>query len=132
MVVIRLSRGGTNKRPFYKIVVADRRASRDGCYLERIGYFNPIAKGSEKRLEINQERVNYWLSKGAKPSERIISLLLELKKPEIIEKRKVKNIARKARLKARAKAEPKAKPEAPAEAVTEAAAPAKEAAEKAK
>jgi small subunit ribosomal protein S16 len=102
MVVIRLSRGGTNKRPFYKVVVADRRASRDGCYLERVGFFNPIAAGKEKRLELNRERVNYWLSKGAQPSERVASLLLELDKPEILEKRKVKNTARKARKTAKA------------------------------
>jgi small subunit ribosomal protein S16 len=101
MVVIRLSRGGTNKRPFYKIVVADRRASRDGCYLERIGYFNPIAAGGEKRLELNKERIDYWMSKGAQPSDRVSSLLLELAKPEILEKRKVKNVARKARKKAK-------------------------------
>ena len=104
MVVIRLSRGGTNKRPFYKIVVADRRASRDGCYLERVGFFNPIATGGEKRLEINSERVNYWLDKGAKPSERVTSLLCELNKPEILEKRRAKNTARKARKKAETKA----------------------------
>lgn len=108
MVVIRLSRGGTNKRPFYKIVVADRRASRDGCYLERVGFFNPIAAGGEKRLELNRERVNYWLDKGAQPSERVTSLLLESDKPEILEKRKVKNTVRKARKKAKAKAQPEA------------------------
>ncbi len=101
MVVIRLSRGGTNKRPFYKVVVADRRASRDGCCLERLGFFNPIAAGGEKRLELNRERVSYWLSKGAQPSERVASLLLEADKPEILEKRKVKNAARKERKKAK-------------------------------
>ena len=104
MVVIRLSRGGTNKRPFYKIVVADRRASRDGCYLERLGYFNPIAAGGEKRLELNRERVNYWIGNGAQPSERVAGLLLELDKPEILEKRKVKNTARKTRQKAKSEA----------------------------
>jgi small subunit ribosomal protein S16 len=103
MVVIRLSRGGTNKRPFYKIVVADRRASRDGCHLERVGFFNPVAAGKEKRLELNRERVTYWLSKGAQPSERVTGLLLELDKPEILEKRKAKNAARKARKKAQVK-----------------------------
>ena len=108
MVVIRLSRGGTNKRPFYKIVVADRRASRDGCYLERVGFFNPIAAGGEKRLELNKERINYWLGKGAQPSERVTNLLFELDKPEILEKRKVKNTARKARKKAKANVQPEA------------------------
>lgn len=104
MVVIRLSRGGTNKRPFYTVVAADRRASRDGSYLERLGYFNPIATGGEKRLELNQERINYWISTGAKPSERVTHLLCELTKPEILEKRKIKSTARKTRLKEKAKA----------------------------
>ena len=83
MVVIRLSRGGTNKRPFYKVVAADSRAARDCRYLEHVGYFNPIAKGGEKRLELNLERVNYWINKGAKPSERIASLINEFSHPEI-------------------------------------------------
>ena len=104
MVVIRLSRGGTNKRPFYRVVVADRRASRDGSYLERLGYFNPIAVGGEKRLELDKERINYWISKGAQPSERVQGLLKELDKPEVLEKRKVKNAARKVRQNAKAKA----------------------------
>lgn len=104
MVVIRLSRGGTNKRPFYTVVAADRRASRDGRYLERLGYFNPIATGGEKRLELNQERINYWVAKGAQPSERVTHLLCELAKPEVLEKRKVKSAARKTRVKEKAKA----------------------------
>ena len=111
MVVIRLSRGGTNKRPFYTVVAADRRASRDGCYLERLGYFNPIATGGEKRLELNQERINYWIGTGAKPSERVMHLLQELAKPEILEKRKAKNTARKTRLKEKAKAAAETKEE---------------------
>lgn len=104
MVVIRLSRGGTNKRPFYTVVAADRRASRDGCYLERLGYFNPIATGGEKRLELNRERINYWMSTGVQPSERVARLLCELDKPEILEKRKTKSVARKLRIKEKAKA----------------------------
>lgn len=103
MVVIRLSRGGTNKRPFYTVVAADRRASRDGCYLERLGYFNPIATGGEKRLELDRERINYWISTGARPSERVVHLLSELDKPEILAKRKVKSNARKTRKKKKAK-----------------------------
>ena len=105
MVVIRLSRGGTNKRPFYTVVAADRRASRDGCYLERLGYFNPIATGGEKRLELDRERISYWISKGAQPSERVTHLLCELDKPELLEKRKVKSTARKTRQKEKAKAQ---------------------------
>ena len=104
MVVIRLSRGGTNKRPFYKIVVADRRESRDGKYLERVGYFNPIAVGGEKRLELDKERVAHWISKGAQPSDRVKNLLCELDKPEVLEKRAVKSEARKTRQKEKAAA----------------------------
>jgi len=113
MVVIRLSRGGTNKRPFYKILAADRRRASGGLYLERLGYFNPIASGCEKRLELDRERLNYWLSSGAQPSERVKSLLRELDNPALVEKRKVKNAARKVRQKA------KAKIKAEAEAVTD-------------
>ena len=104
MVVIRLSRGGTNKRPFYKIVVADRRESRDGKYLERVGYFNPIAVGGEKRLELDKERVAHWISKGAQPSDRVKNLLCELDKPEVLEKRMAKSEARKIKQKEKAAA----------------------------
>jgi len=104
MVVIRLSRGGSKKRPFYGIVAANSRAARDGSYLERLGYFNPIAKGGEKRLEINLERVNYWISTGAQPSERVTVLLQEVNNPAKIEKRQVKTAARKARSQEKVKA----------------------------
>ncbi len=111
MVVIRLSRGGTNKRPFYKIVAADRRFARDGRYIERMGYFNPIAAGGEKRIELDRERINYWVGQGAKPSDRVKSLLRELDNPEILEKRKIKRSARKTRkaVEAKAKIEAEAK-----------------------
>ena len=75
MVKIRLSRGGAKKRPFYQIVVADERNSRDGRYIERVGFFNPVARGNEKPLQINVERVDYWLGQGAQPSERVLNLL---------------------------------------------------------
>lgn len=75
MVVIRLSRGGTKKRPFYYIVVSDRRRSRDGRYIEQLGYFNPIAAGKEVRLHLLRERATYWISKGAQPSERVKELI---------------------------------------------------------
>ncbi len=104
MVVIRLARGGTNKRPFYHVVVSDRRRARDGRYLERVGYFNPIAVGGQTRLQLDKERVAYWISNGAQPSERVSHLLVEIEKPEILEKRKVKAVARKARVKAKSKA----------------------------
>ena len=60
-VRIRLSRGGAKKKPYYRIVVADSRRARDGTFIERVGYFNPISKGKEVRLEINKERVDYCL-----------------------------------------------------------------------
>lgn len=75
MVTIRLARGGAKKRPFFNIVVTDSRNRRDGRYIERVGFFNPIAAGGEIGLSVNQERVTYWLSKGAQASERVASLL---------------------------------------------------------
>lgn len=75
MVVIRLSRGGAKKRPFYQIVVADKRRARDGRCLERIGYFNPIASGKEIRLHLEAERAQYWIAQGAQPSERVQHLI---------------------------------------------------------
>lgn len=75
MVTIRLARGGAKKRPFYNIVVTDRRNRRDGRYIERIGYFNPIASGQAERLVVDRERVDYWLGQGAKASERVTHLL---------------------------------------------------------
>lgn len=75
MVVIRLSRGGAKKRPFYQIVVSDKRCARDGRCIERIGYFNPIAAGKDVRLQLNHERAVYWMSKGAQPSDRVRNLI---------------------------------------------------------
>lgn len=77
MVKIRLSRGGAKKRPFYHIVVTDSRAARDGRNIEQIGYFNPIAKGQEIRLHVNDERTQYWLSVGAQLTDRVSRLLKE-------------------------------------------------------
>lgn len=77
MVTIRLARGGSKKRPFYHVHVTDSRNSRDGRYIERIGFFNPIARGQEERLRIDAERVDYWVSKGAQVSERVTKLLKE-------------------------------------------------------
>ncbi|QBQ56260.1 30S ribosomal protein S16 [Nitrosococcus wardiae] len=75
MVTIRLARGGAKRRPFYSIVVADKRNKRDGRHIERLGYFNPVASGGEVPLQIDMERVNYWLSQGAQPSERVAHLI---------------------------------------------------------
>ena len=80
MVTIRLSRGGAKKRPFYTVVVTDSRNRRDGRCIERIGFFNPIASGSETRLNLDQERLQYWLGNGAQPSERVVSLIAEARK----------------------------------------------------
>lgn len=75
MVTIRLSRGGSKKRPFYHLTVTDSRSSRDGRYIERVGFFNPVAKGQEERLRIDNDRIAYWVEKGAKCSDRVAKLL---------------------------------------------------------
>ena len=77
MVTIRLARGGAKKRPFYHLIVTNSRNPRDGRFVERIGFFNPVAAGAEVKLSVNQERANYWLSQGAQPSERVAKLLKE-------------------------------------------------------
>jgi small subunit ribosomal protein S16 len=75
MVTIRLARGGSKKNPYYYLTVADSRSARNGRFIERLGFFNPTARGQEEKLRIDMERVNYWRSKGAQPSERVASLL---------------------------------------------------------
>jgi len=75
MVTIRLARGGSKKRPFYHLTVTDSRNSRDGRFIERVGFFNPIARGQEERLRVNRERVDFWLGQGAQASERVAQLL---------------------------------------------------------
>lgn len=75
MVSIRLSRAGAKKNPFYHLVVTDSRNRRDGRYIERLGYFNPVGKPHEENLRIDLERIDYWLSQGARPSERVAGLL---------------------------------------------------------
>ena len=73
---IRLSRGGAKKRPFYRIVVADSRSPRDGRFIERLGTYNPmVAKDSETRITLKEDRIKYWLSQGAKPSDRVARFL---------------------------------------------------------
>ena len=78
MVTIRLARSGAKKRPFYHIVAADSRSKRDGRCIERLGYFNPLALGQEQTLKLERERIDYWLSQGARPSARVAKLI---KKP---------------------------------------------------
>lgn len=79
-VSIRLSRGGAKKRPYYRIVVADSRASRDGKYLEQIGTYNPLLpKDSGERVKLNEDRARYWLGVGAQPSDSVVRLLQQVK-----------------------------------------------------
>lgn len=75
MVTIRLARGGSKKRPFYHFTITDVRNSRDGRFIERVGFFNPVARGQEERLRVDVERVEYWLSQGAQPTDRVRKLL---------------------------------------------------------
>jgi small subunit ribosomal protein S16 len=75
MVTIRLARGGSKKRPFYSIVVADQRRMPRGRFIERVGFFNPMASGKDTELRVNLERVNFWIEKGARPSERVAQLV---------------------------------------------------------
>lgn len=77
MVTIRLARGGAKKRPFYQVVVTDSRNARDGRFIERVGFFNPIATGKEERLRVNADRYQYWVAQGAQPSERVAALVKE-------------------------------------------------------
>ena len=74
MIVVRLARGGSKKRPFYHFHVADRREPRDGKYIERLGFFNPLARGGEEEMRLDTARLEYWLGQGAKMSDRVKSL----------------------------------------------------------
>lgn len=80
MVTIRLARGGSKKSPFYHLTVTDSRNRRDSGYIERVGYYNPMARGAELPLSIDMPRVEYWLGQGAKPSDRVASLIKRHKK----------------------------------------------------
>ena len=77
MVTIRLSRGGAKKQPFYHIVVTDSRKARDGRSIERLGFFNPVARGQEERLRLDLDRVDYWTGVGAQVSDRVKTLVSE-------------------------------------------------------
>lgn len=80
MVTIRLSRGGSKKRPFYHITVADGRRSRDGRFIERLGFFNPVARGQEEQLRLDTDRVQHWVAQGAQVSERVAQLVKQAQK----------------------------------------------------
>lgn len=117
-LAMRLSRGGRKSRPFYRIVVADKRMPRDGRYIERLGTYNPLlANDDEKRVQLNEERIKYWLGQGAQPSERIAKFLGKAgladmpeiserpKKSAPSEKTKMKRADKEEKLKAKAEAE---------------------------
>ena len=137
MLTIRLARTGAKKRPFFHITVADSRKPRDGRFIERVGYFNPISKGKEVRIEINQDRIDYWLSQGANISDRVLTLIKESNEtPEEKEKRVANKEKRRLRkLAKRAEAKTSDEPakavqegeEAPAEEVAAEETPAEEA-----
>lgn len=80
MVTIRLTRRGGKGKPFYHVMVTDRRIRQGGAALEQVGYFNPKPKGKERRLELNLERIDYWLSKGAKTSDRVAQLVSDYRR----------------------------------------------------
>jgi len=83
MVTIRLTRRGAKKQPFYHIVVTDSRKRQGGMALEQVGYFNPIAAGKQTRLQLDLARVDYWLDKGAKPSDRVAELVSKHRKQAV-------------------------------------------------
>lgn len=83
MVSIRLARGGSKKRPFYHIVVSNNKSPRDGRYIERIGFFNPKARGQEELLRLDSGRIEYWLSKGAQASDRVSTLMKQASKATV-------------------------------------------------
>ena len=126
MVVIRLTRAGAKKRPFYHICVSDRRNKRDGRFIEKIGFFNPIAKSGEEKIKVDLERFEYWTSVGAQPSETVEMLIarskLSDKEIEEIEKKKSKLVQKrkqKAALEAKQKSEEAPAEEAPQEEAAE-------------
>ena len=138
MVIIRLARSGAKKNPYYFITVADERRPRDGSFIERLGFFNPTARGQEERLRVDLDKINEWVSKGAQLSDRVQYLVKEaMLSPEELkakmDARKAKADAKKAAIEAKLakEAEEKAAEEAAAAAAAEAEAAAAEAAEEA-
>jgi len=80
MVTIRLARGGANKRPFYSIIVADKRRATSGSRIERVGFYNPVAAANEEKLRLDMPRIDYWLKQGAQVSERVAFLIKQSQK----------------------------------------------------
>ena len=129
-LVIRMARAGTKKRPFYHIVLADSRSPRDGRFIERLGYYNPLLpKDKEERLKLDLEKVQAWMKKGAQPSDRVMRFLDKAG----VAKRTVRNNPEKAvpRKERKAKAEEAAKAKEAADAAAKTAATAKATADKA-
>ena len=134
MVVVRLAKSGAKKNPYYFITVADSRKPRDGGYIERLGFFNPSAKGSEERLRFNLERFDHWVTQGAQASDKVSELVkdarlspedlqakLEAKKAKRTEKKEILAAQKVAELAAQAEADAKEEAEAaPAEVAEEA------------
>ena len=85
MVTIRLARHGAKKAPFYHLTVADRSAKRDGRFIERVGFFDPLAQGQAEELRVDLDRVDHWLSVGAKPSERVNKLIKRARSAATVE-----------------------------------------------
>ena len=147
MVVVRLAKSGAKKNPYYFITVADSRKPRDGGYIERLGFFNPSAKGSEERLRFNLDRFDHWVSQGAQASDKVSDLAKDARlspedlqakldakkakrtqKKEVLAAQKVAELAAQAEVEAKEEAE--AAPEAEAAEATEEAAPEAEVVEK--
>ena len=82
MVTIRLQRGGAKKRPFYQVVVADSRYARDSRFIEKVGFFNPLATGQAEKLRLDLERINHWVGQGASLSERVAKLVKDQTKAQ--------------------------------------------------
>ena len=80
MVTIRFARGGSKKRPFYSIVVSDQRRQPRGRFIERVGFYNPMATGQEERLRLDSARVDYWISQGAQPADRVAGILKQVRR----------------------------------------------------
>ena len=148
MVVVRLAKSGAKKNPYYFITVADSRKPRDGGYIERLGFFNPSAKGSEERLRFNLDRFDHWVSQGAQASDKVSELVKDARlspedlqakldakkakrtqKKEVLAAQKVAELAAQAEVEAKEEAE--AAPEAEVAEATEEAAPEAEATEEA-
>lgn len=118
---IRLARGGSKKRPYYRIVVADIRSPRDGRFIEKVGSYNPmLPKDSEERIQLNVERIQYWLGTGAKPTDRVLRFL----DAAGLMKREPRNNPKKAQLGQKAQERLDAKKQAEEEAAAAAAEPA--------